>query len=128
MCNMSDQICQLLHSNYCLVIDTSTTSTSCLLNCVEVKKDLSMIIIIGSFPRCNKNIHCVPIPRQYIANVITVYASLYLDPEANTLQGKYSNVKSSFKTRVMCCIMEQWPGGRDVLITLGFAASMYRVQ
>ena len=86
MCNMSDQTCQLLHSNYCLVIDMSTTSTSCLLSCVKVKKDLLMMIIIGTFLRCNKNVHRVPILRQYIANVITVYASLYLDPEARWVQ------------------------------------------
>ena len=105
----------------------STTSTSCLLSCVKVKKDLLMMIIIGMFPRCNKNVHRVPILRQYIANVITVYASLYLDPEANTSQGEYSDVKSSFEARVMCRTTEQWLGGRDVLITLGFMASMYRV-
>ena len=128
MCNMPDQTCQLLHSNYCPVIDASTTSTSCLLSCVEAKKDLSTIIVTGTFPRCNKNIHHVPILRQYIADVITVYASLYLDPEANTSRGEYSNAKSSFETRVMCRITEQWPRGRDVLITLGFTASMYRVR
>ena len=128
MCNMLDQTCQFLNSNYCPVIDVSMTSTSHLLSCVEVKKDLSMIIVIGLFPRCNKNVHRVPILRQYIADVIMVYALLYLDPEANTSQREYSDAKSSFKMRVMCCITEQWPGGRDVLITLGFAASTYRVR
>lgn len=81
---MSDQTCQLLHSNYCPLIDTSMTSTSHLLSCVEVKKDLSTIIVIGMFPRYNKNVHCVPILRQYIADVIMVYALLYLDPECRS--------------------------------------------
>ena len=50
------------------------------------------------------------------------------NPEAKTSQGKYSGVISSVGMRVICHTMEQWLGGRDVLIAFRLAASTYRVQ
>ena len=89
-----------------------------------------MIIVIGAFPRGNKNVDCVPIPRQYIADVIAVYTSLYSDPERRSkdFTRRDSGATSSVGMRVIRGTMEEWLGGRDVLIALGLAASMYSAR
>ena len=62
---------QLLHC-YCIPRSSS---------CIDVKKDLSANIVVRAVPRGNKDVHRVPIPSKYIADVVAVYPSLYSNPE-----------------------------------------------